>query len=731
MQTKRNLAARAGRWSAQHRKKAILGWLAFVAIAFVVGGMMGTKEVDPGDTMPGASGRAAEIMDGAFREASGEQVLVEHAKLNANDPKFHRAVDDVVARLKQTKGVDQIVSPYSREADQQLARSGHAALVTFELPGDDDTAMDRVDTSLATTKAAAAANPGFRIAQFGDASLNKGLADDEAKAMQKAEMTSLPLTLLILVLAFGAFMAAGIPVLLAITGVMATMGLLGPVSHVLPVSGGASSMVLLIGLAVGVDYALFYLRREREERAAGRSAEAALEAAASTSGRAVLISGVTVMIAMAGLYLSGVPMIAGFATGTILVVAVSVLASVTVLPAVLSKLGDRVEKGRIPFHGRLRRRTAKLALWSRVVDAVMKRPLVAAVSSTALLVALALPALGMQTSLAGTESFSRDLAVVQTFDRIQAEFPSESMPAIVAVKADDVGSAPVQAAIADLGKQAVAQPELFAGMPSVEISDDRTVATIALPLHGQGNEDAANEALDVLRDDLVPATLGGVDGVQAEVTGETAGIRDFNDALISHVPLVFGFVMLAAFLLLLVTFRSLVVPIKALLLNLLSVGAAYGLLVLVFQHGWGESLLGFESNGSVEAWIPAFLFVILFGLSMDYHVFILSRVREAFDGGMSTGDAVAHGVKSTAGTVSSAAIVMVAVFSIFATMSDISMKQLGVGLAAAVFLDATLIRGVLLPASMKLLGDRNWWLPKKLGWLPEIQLEGEPAPAKA
>jgi uncharacterized membrane protein YdfJ with MMPL/SSD domain len=490
-------------------------------------------------------------------------------------------------------------------------------------------------------------------------------------------------------------------------------------------------MILLIGLAVGVDYSLFYLRREREERAAGRSNEAALQAAAATSGRAVLISGLTVMIAMAGLYLSGISSIAGYATGTILVVAVSMLGSLTVLPAVLSLLGDRVEKGRIPFHGRLKRRMAAFGLWSRIIDRVMRRPLVAALISGGLLVALAVPALGLHTTLSGNESLPRDVKVVQTYDRIQAEFPSQSSPAVVALKAADVTTAPVKAAIARLDAKAVAHKDLFAGRSHVEVSDDKTVAVLALPMAGKGTDAASDKALDALRGEIVPRTVGAVPGVQAEVTGETAAIRDFNDALSSHILYVFAFVMFAAFMLLLVTFRSLVIPIKAILLNLLSVGAAYGLLVLVFQKGLGESLLGFKSNGGIEAWLPVFLFVILFGLSMDYHVFIISRIREAFDRGMSTGDAVSHGIKSTAGTVTSAAVVMVGVFAMFATMSDLGMKELGVGLAAAVLIDATIVRGVLLPASMKLLGRWNWWLPRSLGWLPQIAREPEVVPAQA
>jgi len=326
---------------------------------------------------------------------------------------------------------------------------------------------------------------------------------------------------------------------------------------------------------------------------------------------------------------------------------------------------------------------------------------------------------------------SRDHQSVQTWDKVQAAFPTESIPVMVAIKADDVTTAPVADAIDELESAAAAKPELYTGAATKEVSDDKTVAMLAIPAAGDGSNDESTAAMKELREELAPEFLGPVEGVEYATTGTTAGIDDFNESLKSHMPYVFGFVLIAAFLLLLVTFRSLVIPAKAIVLNMLSVGAAYGLLVLVFQNGWGESLLGFESTGSVSAWLPPFLFVILFGLSMDYHVFIISRIKEAFDGGMSTEDAVSHGIKSTAGVVTSAAIVMVGVFSIFGTMSSLDMKQMGVGLAAAVLIDATIIRGVLLPASMKLLGDRNWWLPKSLNWLPEFKGEGEVAPASA
>jgi uncharacterized membrane protein YdfJ with MMPL/SSD domain len=437
------------------------------------------------------------------------------------------------------------------------------------------------------------------------------------------------------------------------------------------------------------------------------------------------------MAAMAGMYLTGDKGFSSMATGTILVVGVAMVGSLTVLPAMLSKLGDRIDKGRVPFLGkRLARRDSDSGAWSWVLDRVLRRPLAAALLSGGLLVALAIPALGLHTATAGTEAIPQNTPIMKTYNRITEAFPGQKNSAQVVVKADDVTSGPMVAAIKSLEHNAQASGTAVDPI-DVDVSKDRTVAVVDIPIGGNGNDAKSNAALHSLRDDLVPATVGNVAGAEALVGGETAANVDYNDMLKAHAPLVFVFVLGLAFLLLLATFRSIVVPIKAILLNLLSVGASYGVLVLVFQKGWGESLLGFKSTGAIEPFLPLFMFVILFGLSMDYHVFILSRVREAFDRGMSTEDAVAHGIKSTASTVSSAAIVMVAVFGIFAILSSIIFKQLGVGLATAILIDATIVRGVLLPASMKLLGDRNWYLPRRLHWLPKLHHEPEAAPAAA
>src|SRR4051794_6227620 len=730
---KRTLAARAGHWSARHRKTAVFGWLAFVVIAFAIGNVIGTRTLADEDTGNGSSRAADQAISRAnFPKRADESVLIQtRGQLRVTAPEFRRAVGDVTARLDRTPHVVDLKSPYAPGNRDQLAKDGRSALVTFSIPGKIDVADDRVDATLAATAAAQRAHPGLRSEQFGDASSDKALSAALDKDFKRAEYLSLPITLLILVVAFGALVAAGIPLLLAITAVVGTLGLIGPISQVFPMDESINSVVLLIGLAVGVDYSMFYLRRMMEERDAGRSPEAALEFAAATSGRAVLVSGLTVMIAMAGMFLAGNAVFASFAVGTILVVAVAMLGSVTVLPAVLSKLGDRVDKGRVPFVGRMRHRNhGESRAWGWILDRVLARPLVSALAATAVLVALALPALSLHTLNPGVAGLPRSLAIMKTYDRIQAAFPGGQLPAVVAVQADDVTQPQVTRAIAAMTGRAQATHRM-SGPFTTRISPNRHVAVVTLALQGDGTDKASGGARGDLRDDVTPATLGRVPGVKADVTGITAGSKDFNDQLSRHLPLVFAFVLGLAFLLLLVTFRSIVVPLKAIALNLLSVGAAYGVLVWIFQNGHLQSLLGFKSIGGITSWLPLFLFVILFGLSMDYHVFILSRIREAVDGGMCTDEAVRHGIKSTAGVVTSAAVVMVAVFAIFATLRMTEFKQMGVGLAVAVLIDATLVRAVLLPSVMTLLGERNWYLPRRLRWLPRLDPEHAPEAIRA
>ena len=427
------------------------------------------------------------------------------------------------------------------------------------------------------------------------------------------------------------------------------------------------------------------------------------------------------MIAMAGMFFSGDKTFMSFAIGTMMVVGVAMIGSLTVLPAMLSWLGDRVDKVKVPFLWKLRRNDGEGRVWGAILDRVLRRPLVSAVASAAVLIALALPALSLHTATSGLDALPKSLKEVQDFNKVEAAFPGGSTPAVVAISGDASDPA-LRAAVADLSAKALASGE--ARQPiHVEVAPNGSAIQVSIPLVGKGTDNRSNEALGVLRDELLPATVGKVAGVEYAVTGEMASSRDWNDAMKSAVPIVFSFVLAFAFMLLLVTFRSIVIPLKAILMNLLSVGAAYGLLVIVFQWGWGENLLDFNSNGGIAAWLPMFLFVILFGLSMDYHVFILSRVKEYYDRGLDTEHAVAKGIKATAGVVTSAAVVMMLVFSVFSMMPIIDMKEMGIGLAAAIFIDATIVRGVLLPATMKLLGSWNWYLPRWLEWLPRLESE--------
>ncbi len=731
-----NIAARMGRWSASHWKTAVFGWLAFVIAAVAIGAVVGTKQIDQNNSNVGQAHRADQMLrDAGFQsDPQTEIVLVQSTSHTATDPAFRAAVNDVVSTVKPFPTIENLRSPYDAGRSDQISADGHTVLVEWDMKGDNKVATSHIDAITTATGKLAAAHPGFYVGEAGSISSGKALNKAFNEQLAQAGERSIPLTLLILLLVFGAIVAAGVPLLLALTAVIGTIGIVALPSHLVPMDPNVSAVILLVGLAVGVDYSLFYLKREREERAAGKSHEAALEAAAATSGRSVLISGVTVMIAMAGMLFSGDKTYLSFGIATMIVVAVAMLGSLTVLPALLSRLGDRVEKGRIPFLNRLRRPSGENRFWSAILTPALKHPLVSAVASAAVLVVLAFPALHIHTAQTGLDALPKGIATVGTIQKIQKSFPGGADPAIVAITADTDSSA-TKAAIAELRKEALATGQMR-GPIEVDVNAAHSVARVAIPLVGNGTDARSNAALATLRNTVLPATVGKLlPDASYAVTGGTAASVDANALLKHSWPLVFGFVLTFAFLLLLISFRSLVIAGKAIVLNLLSVGAAYGVLVAVFQYGWGENLLNFRSNGGIAFWLPIFMFVILFGLSMDYHVFILSRIREAYDRGMSTGDAIEHGIKTTAGVVSSAALVMVGVFSIFATLPILDMKELGIGLAAAVLIDATIVRAVLLPASMKLLGDWNWYLPSWLGWLPRVENHGdpriEPAPSAA
>jgi RND superfamily putative drug exporter len=732
-----NIAARMGRWSASHWKTAVFGWLAFVVIAFAVGMQVTTKNLKDEDYSSGQSHKADLILKKGFPQSDPqtEFVLVQSTKLSVNAAAFRSTVNDVVGAVKDNPNIKNLKSPYAAGNGDQVSDDRSTAMVTFDMKGKYDDATKKIDAIEAEVAKVAAAHPGFYVGEAGAISSGKALDKMFTDQLKLAGERSIPITIIVLLLVFGALVAVGVPLLLALSGVLATVGLVALPSHLVPMDQNTPAVILLIGLAVGVDYSLFYVKREREERAAGRSSRAAIEAAAATSGRSVLISGFTVMIAMAGLMFSGDKSYLGFGIATMMVVGIAMLGSLTVLPALLSKLGDRVEKGKIPFLHRLRRDSGENRFWKKVLTPAMRHPGIAAAIAGGALVLMALPVLHLHTAQSGLDALPNSAPTVPTIKKVQDEFSNgTAAQSLVAVKADADAPA-TQHAIAALKAKAVAAG-ITSGSIDTDVNVSHTVVRVDIPLVGEGTDNASMAALHTLRNDVLPATVGKLDGAEYGVTGPTATSADSNALLKAKAPIVFGFVLVFAFLLLLVTFRSLVIAAKAIALNLLSVGAAYGVLVAVFQWGWGEGLLGFTSNGGIAQWLPIFMFVILFGLSMDYHVFILSRVREAYDRGMKTEDAVEYGIATTAGVVSSAALVMVGAFAVFALMPILDMKEMGIGLAAAVLIDATIVRAVLLPATMKLLGDWNWYLPKWLEWLPRLEHEPKqsvpeiaPAPA--
>jgi uncharacterized membrane protein YdfJ with MMPL/SSD domain len=733
-----NIAARMGRWSASHWKTAVFGWLAFVVVAFGIATQLPMKTIDTQDKNVGQAHQADEIFKKSGfgqTDSQTEFVLIQSKTLTIDDRAFRAAIADVTKTVTPFKTIKNFRSPLDPAHGDQVSADRHTAIVGWDMKGTSKVAEKNIDAITAATAAAAKRHPSLYIGEAGSASSNKALNAMFNKQLAQAGIRSVPLTLAILVLVFGSIVAAGVPLLLALTAVLATIGLLSLPSRLLPMDQSVSEVVLLIGLAVGVDYALFYLKREREERAAGRGHRAALEAAAATSGRSVLISGLTVMAAMAGLFFSGDRTFRSFGLGTIMVVAIAMLGSLTVLPALLSKLGDRVEKGRIPFLGRLRRPSGENRVWSKLLTPALRHPVISAAASAAVLLAMAVPVLHLHTAESGIAGLPRNAPTVETLDRIQEAFVGTADPAVIAVETPTTDSAEFKNAYNAFRGKALATGQMH-GPVQLEVNRSHTVARITISLAGSGVDAVSNSALATLRNDVLPSTIGTLSGTDYAVTGGTAASHDENAAMKHSAPLVFGFVLLLAFLLLLVSFRSIVIATKAVVLNLLSVGAAYGVVIAIFQWGWGENILNFRSNGGIASWLPIFMFVILFGLSMDYHVFILSRVREAFDRGMTTEDAVAHGIKTTAGTVSSAALVMVGAFGIFATLPFLDFKEMGIGLAAAVLIDATIVRAVLLPATMRLLGDWNWYLPRWLSWLPKldhgaVSEEAPPVPALA
>ncbi len=712
-------------WSARRRKTVVACWLLVLGVAFVAGQLLGSQsrpQYDPGQA--GQAERTLHQLDVVTPPV--ESVLIQARQAGqkfATDPAMRDAARAVVAALERLpRAAQDIASPFGPGGRTLISPDGSSALVTFRVAGPHASADTTVATDMAAVNAVQASHPGVRVAEAGGASTDAVGNALMGSDFRKAEMTSVPITLILLLVVFGALIAAGIPVVLAGSVVTATISLLAVLGRWLPIGSATSQVVLILGMAVGVDYSLFYLRREREERAAGKTFGEALRIAAATSGRAIVISGVTVMISLAGLFLTGVDLFTGMAFGTIAVVGVAVAGALTLLPAVLALIGEWADRCRIPVLGRRRTAARPSRLWAGLVRRVVRRPAVWGSAAVLALLALAAPAIGMRIGSPPID-LPDNLPVVQTLDRISAAFPGRPSPAEVVITGRDLGGPAVGRAVSALEADASARGPLRGPITVTPVAGDRALIAL-VPLAGNGSDSVSSAALLDLRDQVLPATLGRVAGVSYAVTGSTAVAYDWSAVVRARTPLVLAAVAALAFLVLMAAFSSLLLPLVSIGLNLLSVGAACGLVTLIFQDGHLQGLLGFTSYGAVSQWVPLFTFVLLFGLSMDYHVFILSRIRERWTAGASTPDAVVGGIAASAGVVTSAAVIMVAVFSIFATLSFVDVKMLGVGLAFAVLLDATVVRGILVPAAMALLGERCWYLPRRLSWLPRFSFEG-------
>jgi RND superfamily putative drug exporter len=698
------------RWSSRHRKTAIFGWLGLIVVAYIIGQLLGTPNLPQNDL--GQAGRAEQTLEnlGVAQQPAAEDVLIQAR--NGASQEMRQAISQVTAAL------DRLPTAATAIRAPVISKDGRSAVVAFTVPGPSADTTTAVGPALNAVAAVQAQHPNLTVAEAGDASVQLAINNAISSDLGKSAEIALPLTLVLLALVFGALVAAGIPVLLAITSALTAIWLLAIPGHWLPVGNDTSEVVLLIGMAVGVDYSLFFLRREREERARGVPPKDSIATAARTSGRAIVASGVTVMAAVAGLFLTGYSLFSGMAFGTIMVVAIAVTGSLTVLPAVLSVLGDRVNKGRIPFIGRRRAAAPPSRFWGGLVRRVVRHPLLWGGAALIVMLVVASPALGLRLGQPVIDA-PEGLPVVTTLEAITTAFPQSPSPAEVVVTGQDLTGPAVTNAIAELKAQATATGPIREPVAAGYVAGGRGLI-VNVPLAGNGGDTTSFNALQTLRDQILPQTLGRT-GVSYAVGGDTASTHDDIGQMSSRTPLVLAVVAMLAFCLLLFAFRSLVLPLVSILLNLLSVGAAYGVIVWIFQDGRLRGPLGYQAFGAIVWWVPLFMFVFLFGLSMDYHVFILSRIRERWQHGDTTKDAITGGIATSAGVVTSAAIIMMAVFSIFIDAGEVELKMLGVGLPVAVLLDATIVRGILVPASLTLLGDRCWYLPTWLNWLPGKQ----------
>ncbi|MGW0961766.1 MMPL family transporter [Streptomyces gelaticus] len=705
-----SFTVRMARRSALHPWRAVVGWLVFVVLCLVVGGAVGTNNARTADYRVGEAGRAeAMAAEGHLERRSTEQVLISTRSGAPDEQAAESAARDLTARMRKLLQVADVAAPL-------WSGDGRILMVEVALKGEERDAKDKVDALAAQTAAVQKSRPGLLLEETGSPVISKGVDQQRGDDLALSEKITLPVTLITLLVVFGSVVMAAVPLLLALSSIAAAIGLSMVVSHLSPDAGVGTNVILMIGLAVGVDYTLFYLKREREERArsGGRlSTEVLVQLAAATSGRAVVVSGLAVVISTATLYLASDVIFSSLATGTIVVTLVAVASSLTVLPALLSVLGKRAERRsrRRAVRGKPAPRTRREGagrIWTALLRPAARHPLATLCVPVLALVALALPLTGLNITEMSRDTHSREIPAMRVYDRLNEAFPEQRVTHDVAVRADASRSREVTGALRELARLADKDP-LFAGGPRIDTSADHRISVLRLKVPHLGNSPRARDSLDHLRDTYLPATVGRIQGAEYGVSGDVARYADYPAHQNSRIPLVLGALLLVTFAMTVYAFRSVVLGLIGVVLNLLSAAAALGLLVLVFQGTWAEGLLGFDSTGSIGSRVPLFLFVILFGLSMDYQVFVVSRIREAVLAGVPTRQAVLDGIRTSASVVTSAAVVMTTVFVSFVLLHIIEMKQIGFVLAVAVLLDAFVVRIMILPAALLLLGEATWW----------------------
>jgi RND superfamily putative drug exporter len=695
--------------------------VAIIALAYLSAGTM-KLSASPGTAGTDAT-RADELIQQRLRPetAPEEFIVVESESATANDGAFGAFVDELVGGLRGLEGVSSAAS-YREGAEGLVSADGRTVLIPVTLTGD---MADAADTAAPLIELVDEADGGrsFRVTTVGFGSVEGEMTTLLEETLQQGELIGIGVALVILLLVFGAAVAAGLPVALALLSIFVAAGATALASNAMEMSNFVVFIITMIGLAVGIDYSLFIVQRFREERSLGREKVDAIGVAGATASRTVLFSGMAVAIALAGMLIMPDATFRSFAVGAMLVVAATVAASMSLLPAVLGLLGDRINWLSLPFAGRRRGPVQEGGVSDLVTRAVMARPVVSIMAAGAILVAAAAPVLGLNLGSVGISSLPEESPARHAFDVINAEFSDGVLTADIVIDSPHVTGPAIQQAIVELTALLAGDEFFGASQLETNAAGDLALVTVAMP--GDFSSEASREALDRLRGEYIPAAFGDTTA-RVLVGGPTAETVDSVQVQRDYLPLVFAFVLGSSFLLLLLVFRSIVVPLKAVVLNLLSVGAAYGILVTVFQHGHGASLLGLSEAPVIESWLPLFLFAILFGLSMDYHVFLLSRIKERYDETHDNRAAVAHGLRSTAGIITGAALIMVVVFAGMASGDLVVFQQVGFGLAVAVILDATIIRMVLVPASMELFGDWNWYFPRVLEWLPRVSIEGMP-----